>query len=211
MPFRLMLAFAGSLFGLAVTGLVLTVALGNAGGLPLLVAPIGASAVLLFAVPASPLAQPWPIIGGNTLSALVGIACMQAFGDLMWAAGLATASAIVLMSLARCLHPPGGAVALIAVVGGPAIAHAGWSFALFPVAVNSVLLVGLGLLFNAATRGNYPHRAPAMTMPPPTSGYTIGDIEAVLEHSPELLDISAEDLDMLFRLVEEQARRRQGH
>ncbi|MFG3757464.1 HPP family protein, partial [Klebsiella pneumoniae] len=76
---------------------------------PLLVASIGASAVLLFAVPASPLAQPWPIIGGNSVSALVGIVVARAIGDPLLAAAVAAALAIAVMSLARCLHPPGGA------------------------------------------------------------------------------------------------------
>jgi CBS domain-containing membrane protein len=78
-------------------------------------------------------------------------------GDPAYAAGLAVASAIVMMSL-RCLHPPAGA-ALTAVIGGPAIVAAGWSFAVMPVALNCLLLVGAGWLYNAASRGNYPHHA----------------------------------------------------
>ncbi|RYH63846.1 MAG: hypothetical protein EON54_07270, partial [Alcaligenaceae bacterium] len=72
-------------------------------------APLGASAVLVFAVPASPLAQPWAVIGGNVLSALVGSACAALIPDPAWAGAAAVALAIALMFSLRCLHPPGGA------------------------------------------------------------------------------------------------------
>lgn len=172
-------------------------------------APIGASAVLLFAVPSSPLAQPWAIIGGNTISALCGIFWMKLLGDPAYAAGPAVASAIAMMSLTRCLHPPGGACALTSVIGGKAVVTAGWSFAVMPVALNSTLLVAFGLLFNAAMRGNYPHRAAQfVAAQAPKAGYTIADIEQVLSQYDELLDVSSEDLDTLFRQVETRAYRR---
>ncbi|WP_084455724.1 HPP family protein [Novosphingobium rosa] len=210
---RIVQAFIGSALGILFTGAVMHLWLGRngggGGGLPLLIAPMGASAVLLFAVPASPLAQPWAIIGGNTVSALSGILWMKLIGDPAYAAGLAVATAIAMMSLARCLHPPGGAVALTTVIGGPAVVGAGWSFAVLPVLVNCLLLVGIGWLFNAAVRGNYPHRAVAYVAPPAGSvGYTIADVDEVLAHYDDLLDVSSEDLDTLFRQVEGRAWRR---
>jgi CBS domain-containing membrane protein len=212
---RLVHAFIGAVFGIVMTGFVMHRwvggwAAGQPVSVPLLVAPMGASAVLLFGVPASPLAQPWAIIGGNTISALCGIFWAKALGDPTLAAGLAVASAIVVMSLARCLHPPGGAVALTAVIGGPAVAAAGWSFALLPVAANCLLLVGAGWLYNAASRGNYPHQARHFTTPSgaPSAGYTTADMEAVLAQYDELLDVRSEDLDTLFRQVEGRAYRR---
>lgn len=206
---RLFPAALGGLFGVLATGMVMRLWLGSQAPLPLLVAPMGASAVLLFAVPSSPLAQPWAIIGGNTISALSGIFWMKLLGDPAYAAGLAVATAIAMMSLTRCLHPPGGACALTGVIGGKAVVAAGWSFALMPVAVNSMLLVGFGLLFNAAIRGNYPHRATQfVAAQPPRAGYTIADIEQVLSQYDELLDVSSEDLDTLFRQVESRAYRR---
>ncbi|WP_206241799.1 HPP family protein [Novosphingobium terrae] len=208
-PTRIVQAFIGSALGILFTGAVMHLWLGHAGGLPLLIAPMGASAVLLFAVPASPLAQPWAIIGGNTISALSGILWMKLIGDPATAAGLAVATAIAMMSLARCLHPPGGAVALTTVIGGPAVVGAGWGFALLPVLVNCLLLVGIGWLFNAAVRGNYPHRAAAYVAPPAGGvGYTIADVDEVLAHYDDLLDVSSEDLDTLFRQVESRAWRR---
>lgn len=104
----------GALIGICVTGLVCGFVFGDDPQLPLIVAPIGASAVLLFAVPASPLAQPWSIIGGNTISALIGVSVTYIVADQMLAIGLAVALAILAMSLTRSLHPPGGAAALTA-------------------------------------------------------------------------------------------------
>lgn len=206
---RWVTAGLGGLFGILATGMVMRLWLGDGSALPLLVAPMGASAVLLFAVPSSPLAQPWAIIGGNTISALCGVFWMKLLGNASYAAPLAVATAIAVMSLARCLHPPGGACALTSVIGGKAVLAAGWSFALMPVAVNSALLVTFGLLFNAAMRGNYPHRAAQFVAPePPLAGYSMADIEQVLSQYDALLDVSSEDLDTLFRQVETRAYRR---
>src|ERR1700754_372302 len=97
----------GALLGVLLTAL-LTRWLGQGGAAsPWLVAPIGASAVLVFAAPAERLAPPWAVIGGNTVSALVGILCVQAFGDAVWVPALAVGLAIALMFALRCLHPPG--------------------------------------------------------------------------------------------------------
>ena len=94
--------------------------------LPFLIAPIGASAVLVFAVPASPLAQPWPVLGGNVVSACVGVFVLRSVPNLAVAVAIAVAGAILLMSLLRCLHPPGGAAAITTILGGQAIIEAGY-------------------------------------------------------------------------------------
>lgn len=207
----------GALCGLLVTAAICRLWLGVDDALPWLIAPIGASAVLVFAVPASPLAQPWPVFGGNVVSALAGIACGKLLDDPFYAGPCAVALAITLMSLMRCLHPPGGAVALTAVIGGPVIAASGWSFALVPVALNTAILVGFGLLFNNATRHSYPHRVGAVSQnshgtadPPPQDrvGFTAADLDSVLGQYDELLDVSRDDLDALFRAVEAKAHRR---
>ena len=108
------IACLGALIGIGLAGAISGWAAG-AEHWPLLVAPLGASAVLLFAVPASPLAQPWSIIGGNTISALVGITIAHLVPDKAIAAAMAVAAAIAVMSLLRCLHPPGGAASLLGV------------------------------------------------------------------------------------------------
>ncbi len=208
-------AFFGALFGIAVAMLVTRLAVGASGGLPLLLAPMGASAVLLFAVPASPLAQPWAMFGGNVVSALAGVTCALLIPDPWLAAPAAVALAIAAMSLLRCMHPPGGAVALTAVIGGPAIAAAGYHFALVPVALNSGLLLAAALIFNNLMRRPYPHVTPApvahLTSDPPPQdrvGYTPADLDEALREYGQLLDVDRDDLDALFRQVEAQAHRR---
>jgi CBS domain-containing membrane protein len=180
--------------------------------LPLLVAPMGASAVLLFAVPASPLAQPWSIIGGNTLSALIGYLVAQFIADPVMAAGAAVALAIAVMSFTRCLHPPGGAAALTAALGGPAVASWGLLFPFVPVGLNSCILVALGLLFHRLSRlHSYPHvpaPQPANThgtrdLPPRLRvGFRHEDVDAALAKLHETFDIDRNDLEQILQEVE---------
>ena len=153
----------GATLGILITALVCHAAgADSAAGWPWLVAPLGASAVLVFAVPASPLAQPWAVVGGNTVSALVGIACVRWVGSPEIAAALAVGLAIAAMFALRCLHPPGGASALLVALSGVTDPR----FALYPVLINSLLLVAVGMAYNQATRRSYPHRQlPAAAQP----------------------------------------------
>ncbi len=172
-----------------------------------LAAPLGASAVLVFAVPASPLAQPWAVIGGNTLSALVGLACARLLPDTALAAAAAVGAAIALMFLLRCLHPPGGATALLAV-----LLHAtDWRFALLPVLLNSALLVLVGVAYNSATGRRYPHvQLPPPPAPGPPDGarFTSADLDAALAHYNQVLDVSRDDLEELLHHAESAAYQR---
>ncbi|TPI33836.1 HPP family protein [Mesorhizobium sp. B3-2-1] len=207
------LACIGATIGIALTGVISGLAMGGGPHVALLVAPMGASAVLLFAVPASPLAQPWSIIGGNSISALVGVTVAHFVHDPVMASGLAVALAIAAMSFTRCLHPPGGAAALTAVLGGPAVISAGFLFPFVPVALNSTILVALGLLFHKLARRNYPHvAAPAAnshgTDDPPArqrAGFRPEDIDAALTALDETFDVDRDDLERLLRQVELQA------
>jgi CBS domain-containing membrane protein len=206
-----LIACLGAVLSIGLTGALSGLAFGQNPHLPLLVAPVGASAVLLFAVPASPLAQPWPIIGGNVISAVVGILVGWLVRDPMIASGLAVAVAIAAMSLARCLHPPGGAAALTAVLAWPSIAAAGFMFPLVPVGVNSLVLVVLGWAFHRFSRHSYPHVAPAPprnahgtrdAAPAERTGFTAQDLDAALGDLGETFDIDPGDLDQLLRQVE---------
>lgn len=175
---------------------------------PWLVAPIGASAVLVFGVPASPLAQPWAVIGGNGVSALVGIACANLIGDPAVAGAVAVSLAIALMFSLRCLHPPGGAMALIAVLTHATSFH----WILFPAVTNSALLVLAGIAYNSATGRRYPHVQ--MALRPPGEGgakprFSSADIDAVLARYNQVLDISRDDLENLLQDAEMEAYRRQ--
>ena len=121
-----------------------------------LMASLGASALLVFALPGSPMAQPWAVIAGNTLSALVGVMCAQLISVPLLALPIAAALSIFGMFMLRCLHPPAAAVALIAVLGG--ITH--YRYAFFPVMVDSVLLILAGALYSNLTGKPYPNRPP---------------------------------------------------
>lgn len=204
-------ACGGAAVGISLTAFITMLALGASPAVIWLVAPMGASAVLVFAVPASPLAQPWPVIGGNIISALVGVAVAVLVPSAALASGLAVGGAILIMSLLRCLHPPGGAAALTAVIGGPAVAAAGWSFAFVPVGLNALILALTGLAFHRLTRHSYPHRPePATNM----SGLDLTphpeDLDAALTDLGETFDISREDLEMLLTRVRTHAAARRN-
>ncbi|SDB73708.1 HPP family protein [Belnapia rosea] len=212
-----LLGCCGALVGVLVTGFLCTWLAGPAASTPMLIAPLGASAVLLFAVPGSPLAQPWSIIGGNTVSALVGVTCAQWIGDPLLAAPLAAALAIGAMFALRCLHPPGGAIALTAVLGGPAVTAAKYGFVLSPVALNSAVLMLAAIAFNNATRRPYPHAQQVSRSNPhetadrnPTErlGIRTEDLDAVMRDYHAVLDVSRDDLDELVQKAEMHAYRR---
>lgn len=166
---------------------------------PWLVAPLGASAVLVFGVPASPLAQPWAVLAGNTLSALAGVACVLTLGSSEWTAALAVALAIGLMFTLRCLHPPGGASALLVTLAGISDPM----FAVRPVLLNSLLLVLVGVVYNSSTRRAYPHpQLPAPAKPVTASDEESraldADLDAVLARYNQVVDISRDDLKSLL-------------
>jgi CBS domain-containing membrane protein len=119
-----------------------------------LMASLGASALLVFALPQSPMAQPWAVIAGNTLSALVGISVVHVVAEPLMALPLAASSSILGMFFLRCLHPPAAAVALIAVLGG--VVH--YRYAFFPVMIDSILLVLAGAIYSNLTGKKYPNR-----------------------------------------------------
>ncbi|WP_325101055.1 HPP family protein [Paraburkholderia kururiensis] len=203
----------GALVGIALTGTAMRLLLpASEVNVPLLVAPMGASAVLLFGVPASPLAQPWSIMGGNLVSAVVGVTCATLIANPVYAAATAVALAICAMFALRCVHPPSGAVALTAVLGGPAIHALGYGFVLAPIATQSAVLLGAAIVYHNLTGHRYPHAAPkqdrpvrAPGVPAPAQTFARADLEAVLRGRSELLDIDTGDLEALLRDVQLQA------
>ncbi len=107
-----------------------------------IVASMGATAVLLFAVPHGPLSQPWAVIGGHLVSAAIGVACARWVPDPLLAPAAAVGLAIGAMHYLRCIHPPGGATALTAVVGGSQLQALGFDYVLTPVSLNALTMVG---------------------------------------------------------------------
>lgn len=182
---------------------------------PWFVAPMGASAVLLFLLPASPLAQPWSILGGNLVSALIGVSCAKLFGHSVPVAALAGALAAAAMLALRCLHPPGGAVALTAVLGSPGIQLMGYGFAFLPVGINSAFMLLVALLFNNLSGHRYPHRGAAGGRPrgtrdpvPSLRGSLKEDLDLALASFGERLDIDREDLEEIVVRASLQAQNR---
>ncbi len=115
----------------------------------LLIGSFGASAVLIYGAVKSPLAQPRNLVGGHVLSGLVGVVCYQVFGETIWiAAALAVSAAIVAMLATKTLHPPGGATALIAVIGGVKVHNLGFLYAFLPAGAGAVILLVVALLVN---------------------------------------------------------------
>lgn len=207
-PFR---SSVGAAIAIGIVMLVVASIVPAQPGLPILLASTGASAVLVFAVPASPLAQPWPVLGGSFISGLVGITVAKLLGAGVPAAALAMGCALLAMQFARCLHPPGGAVALVAVLGGPAIHDAGFTFLWVPLTLNALVLLLAGLLFNNLSGSRYPHRAEKAALPLPAAlEFDAEDIEAVLETLEDRPDIDPADLEFIIRAVEARVLARNG-
>lgn len=202
----------GAAIAIAVAGLTTALLTQNqAADLPWLIAPLGASAVLVFAVPASPLAQPWCVIGGNFISAVIGLGLGLLIGEPIMAASIAVGLAIAMMTFARCLHPPGGACALLCALG--AASTDSWTFLyLMPIMANVIILALVGWAFNNLTGHRWPHVIVPAVSPSAPNGvqHTREDIEATLAGWNELLDVDVDDLDAFYRALNERIAERRN-
>ncbi|WP_323766229.1 HPP family protein [Marinovum sp.] len=212
-PTEALRAGIGAFAGLAVTGLFL---LSPAVDLELgmyLVAPFGASSVLLFAVPNSPLAQPWSAIVGNTLAALVGVAVALLVPEASLRIALAVGLAVTVTILCRAVHPPAGAVAMTAAMSPEAVERLGFWFALAPVGLGTVALVALAALYARLTGRHYPFRqfdAPGShgtedADPAERLGLSEEELTAILERYRQSFNLGVEDLARLIGAAELQA------
>ncbi|MDM1756784.1 MULTISPECIES: HPP family protein [unclassified Acinetobacter] len=203
-----LLCGVGALLGLAISSLISWYVLGDFNAW--YIAPMGASSVLLFAVPASPLAQPWNMVVGNIIAGVIGVTCAMFISNQTEAFSIAVATAIFLMMTTDSLHPPSGAVAITAVLGGDSIHQLGYNFIFYPVLLNSVLLLAVAIIFNRLLGKQYPQVAQVNTRskdPTPTQKVTIQpqDIQEVLEQQTQLLDISEYDLQKIILQAQEKA------
>lgn len=188
-------------------------------GASMMVASMGATAVLLFAVPHGALSQPWSVIGGHAISAIVGVACQRWFPGEMYTSALAVGLAVSSMHYLRCIHPPGGATALIAVIGGTDIHALGYQYVFTPVLLNVASMLLVAVLFNGLFKWRrYPaHLAPRHTPAvPPTSVaaeplLTHEDLAYAMEQVNTYIDVTSEDLAELFELAMEHAQRQESH
>lgn len=187
---------------------------------PLLVASMGASVVILFAMPASPLAQPWPFAGGQCLSATAGVMAATHVDHPVWAPVLAVGLAVLAMLVFRCLHPPGAATALAPVVAHGANEPVNVGFLLMPVAVNVATMLVLAWLINRwVLHRQYPALAkpfarPVTTEPSVATRFVtidMADIEQTLQSFDRILDIGSADVYRIYLRLQQLAfERRQG-
>lgn len=201
---RLLSALGGGLGILAV--LWVSSAVLDHHGATLLVASMGASAVLLFAVPHGALSQPWSVFGGHLVSAAIGVTCARYIPAPMLAAALAVGLAIGAMYFLRCLHPPGGASALVAVLGGDAVRELGYGFILSPVLVNAAILITVAVLFNLP----FHHRRYPSALSRPAEAVAMEDEKTTIAHSDlvyalsqidSFIDVSEQDLLRIYALA----------
>ncbi|MFH1135786.1 MAG: HPP family protein [Pseudomonadota bacterium] len=154
---EIMWSWVGGFLGVAAVGL-LHYKLLDQTSMTMLIGSFGASAVLIYGAIRSPLAQPRNLIGGHVLSAIIGVTAFQALSGQPWlAAALAVSTSIALMHLTKTLHPPGGATALIAVIGGDSVHQLGYLYVLMPTALGAAVMLIIALAVNNIPRNrSYP-------------------------------------------------------
>ena len=181
-----------------------------------LIGPVGASSVLLFAVSTGALAQPWSIVGSYFVATLAALTAVALFGHSFLSASFAVGLAIAVMCMLRCLHPPGGAVALCVVLSRTDFAPLGL-YVFCPVMLNATLLLGCALVFNNLTGRRYPkaHVNPSAEINhtkdiPPFEriGFNSDDLDAALADVDEFVDMTRADLENIIRVTEQHALRR---
>jgi len=187
--------------------------LGGDAGAPMIVASMGASAVILFFIPNSPLAQPWPFVGGQLCSAIIGMSCALNIEETASASAVAVGGSILVMLLLRCLHPPGAATALAPVMAGASITSLGYSFALIPVGINVLIMLVLSIIINRGImRRKYPNaiarkelehnQRHEIAQPSHKVGVTVQDLDLALKSTDSFVDVTATQLSHLLNAAE---------
>lgn len=189
----------GVALGLLVTGMLSRWWSGSVGNM-WMVSSLGASAVLLFGMPASPMAQPWPVLVGTVLSALVGAAAQALIVDTALACAVAVGLSVMLMVPLRCMHPPGAGFAAYVV-----LEHInGVALVAFPILFNVAVLLLCAVIYNALTGKRYPHPQHSLKRGFSSDGNEVfapEDLDAALKHYNQVLDISRADLEGLMHIA----------
>lgn len=198
---KLVATIGGIISLLAISG-ISYILLGREGALAV-VPSMGASTVLLFAVPHGPLSQPWALFVGNISSAIVGVACAMLIPNLIIAAGIAVGLAIGVMHITRSTHPPGGATALAAVIGGSSITDLGFGYVLAPVLINCMVIFFVAIVFNSFFPWRrYPvslmRYRPTPALPAQKTRLTTDHFAQGMQDMGQVLDISAEQLHQVY-------------
>lgn len=183
------------------------------GGLKTLLASMGASSVILFALPHTPVAKPWALVGGHFISAAIGILCARWIPELWPSAALAVGLSVFAMHQARCLHPPGGASALIPVLGGESVKSLGFQFLLTPLALNVLVMLAISLAYRRLLS--------AKAMPTQMEPHILGmkpmerlgiqpeDLRAALAGINKFIDVDERELGEIYDLAAAHAFRRE--
>lgn len=190
----------------------------NAGNL-VMVTSMGATAVLLFAVPQGALSQPWAVIGGHLISAFIGVSCQKVFPDETWTPALAVGLAVGIMHYLRCMHPPGGATSLAAVIGGSEIHALGYYYLVMPIFINVFAILLIAVAFNALFHWRrYPAhinkrlREAKQTQPSLREfELTHEDFSAAMQQLNSYVDVTAENLTDLLELAKQHSEKNITH
>lgn len=172
-------------------------------GSSMLIASMGASAVLLFAVPHGQLSQPWPVVAGHIFSAFIGVACARLIPYTPLAAACAVGISIGIMHQFKCIHPPGGATALTAVIGGPSVHQLGYGFVWSPVTLNVLVIVAIAVAFNYLFRWRqYPaafNRRQKRSKEADEISHD--EVVAALRRLDSFVDVTEDDLVRLYHIL----------
>ncbi|WP_424983870.1 HPP family protein [Maritalea sp. S77] len=207
-------ASLGAFLGLLVSGFTTGMFMTDQAAIGILVAPMGASAVLLFGAPTSPFAQPWSILAGNTVALLSGLIILLAVDDVVLAASLAVSLTIGLMFFSNCIHPPSGAVALTVILSQPTISEFGYHAVVAPISLNSLILLSMAVLFNNLSGKKYPHIPVTDTGERSTQLDSLhlstlpDDLNQALKRYDEVLNVSPDQLDWIMDQVQLQSYQR---
>ena len=159
-------------------------------------------AVLLFAVPHGALSQPWPLVVGHVASAVIGVTCARFISSTELAAAVAVGVSIGAMHQFGSIHPPGGATALSAVTGGPAVRDLGYGFVLRPVALNVAIILTVAVVFNYAFRWRrYPAGLVHLPGDEPATEQSHDEVVAALRSLDSFIDVTEDDLRRIVRLL----------
>jgi CBS domain-containing membrane protein len=214
---RLVSTLGGTLV-IACIFIITRATLGPTGTL-LIVPSMGASAVLLFAVPHGALSQPWNVFGGHIISAVIGVSCALVIPGEIVAGSLAVGLSVGAMHYSRCIHPPGGATALAAVIGGEATHALGYQFVFTPIMINVLVMLAVAVAFNYLFPWRrYPAWLANRATPPESETSRVseraiehGDLVAALSQIDSIIDVSEQDLLRIYLLATGQAEQRQLH
>jgi CBS domain-containing membrane protein len=179
---------------------------------PMIVASMGASAIILFFIPNSPLAQPWPFAGGQICSAVIGVTCALNIPEIATAASAAVGGSILVMLFLRCLHPPGAATSLAPVMAGESITSLGYDFIIQPVTMNVVIMLLLVIFINRwVLKLNYPSPLPSTdshpehkqsTMPSHQIGISEQDLAQAIKDLDFFVDMTHDELSQILTQTE---------